>query len=144
MPGRFLIDPVWWTFLFWLPDFFSKRYGVDLKHYGPPLVAIYVMADIGSVLGGWRSSRLLKRGFGLSRARKTGDAGLRASCALPVAGAMYAVQSLAGGGGDRAGLRRASGLFRQSLCPAVRYLPALGGRAPSSAWAGCPARWAAC
>ncbi len=89
MMGRFLIDPVWWTFLFWLPDFFTKRYGVDLKHYGPPLVAIYVMADIGSVLGGWRSSRLLKRGVVLGRARKMA----MLACALfavPVAGAMYA------------------------------------------------------
>ena len=61
---------MWWTFLFWLPDFFSRRYGVDLKNYGPPLVAIYVMADIGSVLGGWRSSFLLKRGYPLGRSRK--------------------------------------------------------------------------
>jgi MFS transporter, ACS family, hexuronate transporter len=87
--GRFIIDPVWWTFLFWLPDFFSKRYGVDLKHYGPPLVTIYVMADIGSVLGGWRSSRLLKRGVALGRARKMAMLAC-AFFALPVAGAMYA------------------------------------------------------
>lgn len=87
--GRFLIDPVWWTFLFWLPDFFAKRYGVDLKHYGPPLIAIYVMADVGSVLGGWRSSRLLKRGYALGRARKLAMLAC-ALCALPVAGAMYA------------------------------------------------------
>jgi ACS family hexuronate transporter-like MFS transporter len=87
--GRFIIDPVWWTFLFWLPDFFARRYGVDLKNYGPPLVTIYVMADIGSVLGGWRSSRLLKRGTSLGRARKM--AMLACSIfALPVAGAMYA------------------------------------------------------
>jgi ACS family hexuronate transporter-like MFS transporter len=89
MLGRFIIDPVWWTFLFWLPDFFSRRYGVDLKHYGPPLVAIYVMADVGSVLGGWRSSRLLKRGVALGRARKMAMLAC-ALFALPVAGAMYA------------------------------------------------------
>jgi ACS family hexuronate transporter-like MFS transporter len=87
--GRFIIDPVWWTFLFWLPDFFSKRYGVDLKHYGPPLVTIYVMADIGSVLGGWRSSRLIKRGLAVGRARKLAMLAC-AVCALPVAAAMYA------------------------------------------------------
>jgi len=89
MLGRFIIDPVWWTFLFWLPDFFSKVYGVDLKHYGPPLVTIYVMADIGSVLGGWRSTRLLKRGVALGRARKMAMLAC-AVCALPVAGAMHA------------------------------------------------------
>jgi ACS family hexuronate transporter-like MFS transporter len=89
MLGRFLIDPVWWTFLFWLPDFFAKRYGLDLKHYGPPLVTIYVMADIGSVLGGWRSSSLIKRGVALGRARKLA----MLACAIavvPVAFAQYA------------------------------------------------------
>jgi MFS transporter, ACS family, hexuronate transporter len=89
MLGRFLIDPVWWTFLFWLPDFFGRRYGVDLKDYGPPLVTIYVMADIGSVLGGWRSSRLLKNGVALGRSRKLAMLTC-AIFALPVAGAMYA------------------------------------------------------
>ena len=68
--GRFLIDPVWWTFLFWLPDFLSKQFGVDLQGYGPPLVAIYVLADVGSITGGWTSSRLLARGVRLNLARK--------------------------------------------------------------------------
>jgi ACS family hexuronate transporter-like MFS transporter len=87
--GRAMIDPVWWTFLFWLPDFFAKRYGLDLKHYGPPLVTIYVIADIGSVMGGWGSSRMIKRGFSLSASRKLA----MLACAvvvMPVAFAMYA------------------------------------------------------
>jgi ACS family hexuronate transporter-like MFS transporter len=70
MSGRFLIDPIWWTFLFWLPDFFHKRYGLDLKSFGPPLVAVYVLADLGSIVGGWFSSRLLGRGVPVGRARK--------------------------------------------------------------------------
>ncbi|MEE2692554.1 MAG: MFS transporter [Pseudomonadota bacterium] len=89
MLGRFTIDPIWWTFLFWLPDFFGRRYGVDLLGFGPPLVAIYILADVGSVLGGWRSSALLKRGVALPRARKM----TMLLCALvvtPVAFAMYA------------------------------------------------------
>ena len=89
MLGRAMIDPVWWTFLFWLPDFFAKRYGLDLKHYGPPLVTIYVIADIGSVMGGWGSSRMLKSGFSLSASRKLA----MLACAvvvMPVAFAMYA------------------------------------------------------
>jgi ACS family hexuronate transporter-like MFS transporter len=87
--GRAMIDPVWWTFLFWLPDFFSKRYGLDLKSYGPPLVVIYVMADVGSVLGGWGSSRLLRGGHSLSTARKL--AMLACACVVfPVGFAMYA------------------------------------------------------
>jgi ACS family hexuronate transporter-like MFS transporter len=68
--GRFLIDPVWWTFLFWLPDFFDKRYGVKMTSYGPPLLAIYLLADAGSVIGGWSSSHLLSRGVRPNVARK--------------------------------------------------------------------------
>ncbi len=68
--GRFLIDPMWWTFLFWLPDFFTRRYHVNMSAYGPPLIAIYTLADVGSVLGGWGSSRLMRRGWGVNAARK--------------------------------------------------------------------------
>ncbi|HEY2684779.1 MAG TPA: MFS transporter [Steroidobacteraceae bacterium] len=68
--ARFLVDPIWWMFLFWLPDFFAKRYGLDLAHFGPPLIAVYLISDVGSVAGGWMSSRLLKRGWPLNAARK--------------------------------------------------------------------------
>lgn len=69
--GKFLVDPVWSMFLYWLPDFFGKRHGLDLKSFGPPLVAIYLLSDFGSVGGGWLSSRLLRRGWSLNAARKT-------------------------------------------------------------------------
>ncbi|HET9161021.1 MAG TPA: MFS transporter, partial [Caulobacteraceae bacterium] len=69
--GKFLIDPIWWMFLFWLPDFLQKRHGLDLKSFGPPLVAIYLMSDVGSIAGGWLSSSLIKRGWTINRARKT-------------------------------------------------------------------------
>ena len=68
--GKFLTDPIWWLYLFWLPDFLSKRYHLDLKSFGPPLVAIYLLSDIGSVLGGWGSSRLMKLGRSANAARK--------------------------------------------------------------------------
>jgi ACS family hexuronate transporter-like MFS transporter len=87
--GRFLIDPVWWTFLFWLPDFFARRYGLDLRDYGPPLVTVYILADVGSVLGGWGSSTLIKRGVAVGKSRKLA----MLACAivvLPVGFAMYA------------------------------------------------------
>jgi MFS transporter, ACS family, aldohexuronate transporter len=71
LAGRFLIDPIWWTFLFWLPDFFGKTYHLDLKSYGPPLVAIFVLADLGSIWGGWISTAFLKRGLSLNASRKT-------------------------------------------------------------------------
>ncbi|WP_336958129.1 MFS transporter [Sphingobium aquiterrae] len=89
MLGRFLIDPVWWTFLFWLPDFFNKQYGVKMLDFGPPLVAVYLLADIGSVTGGWTSSRLMGRGWSVNRARKTAML-LSALCAVPIAFAIHA------------------------------------------------------
>jgi MFS transporter, ACS family, hexuronate transporter len=68
--GKFLTDPIWWLYLFWLPDFLSKRYHLDLQTFGPPLVAIYLLSDIGSVAGGWASSRLMKSGRTANAARK--------------------------------------------------------------------------
>ncbi|WP_112382845.1 MULTISPECIES: MFS transporter [Sphingomonas] len=68
--GKFLIDPIWWLFLFWTPDFLAKTYDLDLLSFGPPLVAIYLISDLGSVAGGWSSSRLMKRGLSANAARK--------------------------------------------------------------------------
>lgn len=80
---KFLTDPIWWMFLFWLPDFLGKRYGLDLKSFGLPLIAIYVMSDVGSVLGGWSSSSLMRRGLSANAARKTTML-VAALAALPV------------------------------------------------------------
>lgn len=87
--GKFLIDPIWWMFLFWLPDFLGKRHGLDLKTFGPPLVVIYLLSDVGSVGGGWLSSRFMKMGWSINRARKTTML-ICALLALPVAGAALA------------------------------------------------------
>lgn len=89
MLGRFLIDPVWWTFLFWLPDFFNRQFGVKMLDFGPPLIAVYLLADAGSVFGGYASSRLMGRGFSVNAARKTAMFAM-ACCALPIAFATYA------------------------------------------------------
>ncbi|RDE07547.1 MFS transporter [Sphingomonas aracearum] len=77
---KFLTDPIWWMFLFWLPDFLSRRYGLDLKSFGPPLIVIYLLSDIGSVVGGWASSRMMRAGLSANRARKLTMAG----CALVI------------------------------------------------------------
>jgi ACS family hexuronate transporter-like MFS transporter len=69
--GKFLTDPVWWLYLFWIPDFFARTYGLDLKSIGLPLVVIYLVADVGSIGGGWLSSTLIKRGWSVNAARKT-------------------------------------------------------------------------
>jgi len=87
--GKFLIDPIWWMFLFWLPDFLGKRHGLDLKTFGPPLVVIYLLSDVGSVGGGWLSSRFMKMGWSINRARKTTML-ICALLAVPVAGAALA------------------------------------------------------
>ena len=76
-------------FLFWLPDFLGKRHGLDLKTFGPPLVAIYLLSDVGSVGGGWLSSRFMKMGWSINRARKTTML-ICALLAVPVAGAALA------------------------------------------------------
>jgi ACS family hexuronate transporter-like MFS transporter len=54
--GKFMTDPVWWLYLFWIPDFLNRNYGIDLRTVGPPLVAIYLVADVGSIGGGWLST----------------------------------------------------------------------------------------
>jgi ACS family hexuronate transporter-like MFS transporter len=69
--GKVLTDPVWWFYLYWIPGFLQLKYHVDLIHIGPPLVAIYLFADIGSIGGGWISCPLLKRGWTVAAARKT-------------------------------------------------------------------------
>jgi ACS family hexuronate transporter-like MFS transporter len=69
--GKFLTDPIWWLYLFWVPDFLNRRHGVNLASMALPLVIIYLAADVGSVGGGWLSSSLIKRGWTVNRARKT-------------------------------------------------------------------------
>ncbi|MBJ6121100.1 MFS transporter [Sphingomonas mollis] len=69
--GKFFIDPIWWFFLFWLPGYLGDRYDLDLLSFGPPLVAIYLLSDLGSVAGGWMSSRLIARGRTVNFARKS-------------------------------------------------------------------------
>jgi len=84
--GKFLTDPVWWFLLFWLPKFLHHRYGLDLTQLGPPLVAIYVMADAGSIGGGWLAGRFMKLGWSLNAARK----GAMLVCALAVVPIVFA------------------------------------------------------
>jgi ACS family hexuronate transporter-like MFS transporter len=68
--GKFCIDPIWWFFLFWLPGYLAERYDLNILQFGPPLVAIYLLSDIGSVVGGWASSRMMKAGKSVNFARK--------------------------------------------------------------------------
>ncbi|HLZ90690.1 MAG TPA: MFS transporter [Candidatus Acidoferrum sp.] len=68
--GKFLTDPIWWFYLFWVPDFLQRQHGLALMNIGVPIMVIYVISDIGSVAGGWLSSRLIHRGSSVNAARK--------------------------------------------------------------------------
>jgi MFS transporter, ACS family, aldohexuronate transporter len=69
MLGKFLTDPVWWFFLFWLPQYFNSRFKLDLLHMGPPLVVVYVISMVGSVFGGWLPRGYMHSGMALKSAR---------------------------------------------------------------------------
>jgi ACS family hexuronate transporter-like MFS transporter len=69
--GKFLTDPIWWLYLFWVPDFFSRTYGLKLLGLGLPILAIYSIATLGSIGGGWLSSSMLHHGWTINRSRKT-------------------------------------------------------------------------
>ncbi|SDJ97378.1 MFS transporter, ACS family, hexuronate transporter [Catalinimonas alkaloidigena] len=68
--AKFLTDPVWWFYLYWLPKFLFETHGLTLDQIGWPLVVIYVVSDLGSIAGGWFSSFLLHRGWSVNAARK--------------------------------------------------------------------------
>jgi len=68
--GKFLTDPIWWFYLYWLGKFLNARFGLTLIRLGLPLVAVYALADVGSVGGGWLSSALIKKGRSVNRSRK--------------------------------------------------------------------------
>ncbi len=84
--AKFMTDPIWWFFLFWLPKFLNSEYGLTLTALGPPLIAIYLMADVGSIAGGWLAARFIKRGWSVNRARKTA----MLICALAVVPIVFA------------------------------------------------------
>lgn len=69
--GKSLTDPIWWFYLYWVPPFLRTSHGLDLTTIGLPLIAIYIIADVGSIGGGWLSSSFIKRGWSINRARKT-------------------------------------------------------------------------
>ncbi|HLA69003.1 MAG TPA: MFS transporter [Bacteroidota bacterium] len=86
--AKFMTDPIWWMYLYWVPDFLNKSHGITLLNIGLPLVTIYVIADIGSIGGGWISSALIKRGWTVNRGRKTA----MLICALAVIPIVFASQ----------------------------------------------------
>jgi MFS transporter, ACS family, hexuronate transporter len=69
--GKAFTDPIWWVYLFWIPDFLSRNFKLDLRAMALPILVIYTGASVGSICGGWLSSALLKRGLSVNASRKT-------------------------------------------------------------------------
>lgn len=80
---RFISDPTWWFLLFWLPKFLNSRHGIQLTEIGLPMIIIYVIADAGSVGGGWLSSHFIKKNKPLDVARKNTML-ICACCVIPI------------------------------------------------------------
>jgi ACS family hexuronate transporter-like MFS transporter len=86
--GKFLTDPVWWFYLFWLPDFLEKQYGLLGTAKSLPLALAYTLSTVGSVFGGWLPMWFIKNGMPVFKARKTSML-LFALAILPVVSAQY-------------------------------------------------------
>jgi MFS transporter, ACS family, hexuronate transporter len=69
--AKMLSDSVWWFLLFWLPDLFSKQFGMSQGTIGLPVALVYALAACGALTGGWLPGRLMARGWSVNRARKT-------------------------------------------------------------------------
>ena len=69
--GKLITDPVWWFYLFWLPDYLGRERGQNPLKAGFWVMVIYIGSSVGSVLGGWISSTLIKRGWTVGKARMT-------------------------------------------------------------------------
>jgi ACS family hexuronate transporter-like MFS transporter len=78
--GKFMTDPIWWFYLFWIPDYLQREHGLHLMQIGLPILVIYVISDAGSIAGGWLSSRLIRRGLSVNASRKCA----MLACALSV------------------------------------------------------------
>lgn len=87
--AKFITDPIWWFFLFWLPKFLHARYGLSLLELGLPLVAIFLLADLGSIAGGWLGGRFIRRGWSANRARKA----TMLICALLIMPVLFAARA---------------------------------------------------
>jgi ACS family hexuronate transporter-like MFS transporter len=82
--AKFLTDSIWRWYLYLLPMFFAQTFHLDIKNFGPPFLVIYLLADVGSIAGGWLSSHLIMRGASVNAGRKTAML-ICALCVMPVA-----------------------------------------------------------
>lgn len=90
--GKFMVDPIWWFYLFWIPDYLQREHGLRLTQIGLPILVIYLISDAGSIAGGWLSSGLIRRGFSVNAGRKWAML-VCAICVIPIA-VVYRVSGL--------------------------------------------------
>lgn len=69
--GKFLTDPIWWFYLFWLPDFLESQYGLKMTGVAMPVALVYLMATVGSIYGGYLPKSLIEKSWPVFKARKT-------------------------------------------------------------------------
>jgi ACS family hexuronate transporter-like MFS transporter len=69
--GRFITDPIWWLYIFWLPSYFQEARGFSLQQVGLSAWAPFLCAGFGAIGGGWASGFLIQRGWSVDRARRT-------------------------------------------------------------------------
>lgn len=69
--GKLLTDPIWWFYLFWLPDFLESQYGLKGTAVALPVALVYTISTIGSVGGGWLPLNLIKKNWSVFKARKS-------------------------------------------------------------------------
>ncbi|GAA4381434.1 MFS transporter [Hymenobacter koreensis] len=86
--GKFLTDPIWWFYLFWLPDFLNKQYGLKGTDVALPVAAVYMLSTVGSVGGGWIPLNFIRNGMAAFKARKLSML-LIALCVFPIVFAQY-------------------------------------------------------
>jgi ACS family hexuronate transporter-like MFS transporter len=90
--GKFMVDPIWWFYLFWIPDYLQREHGLRLTQIGLPILVIYLISDVGSIAGGWLSSGLIRRGSSVNAGRKWAML-VCAICVVPIA-MVYRVSGL--------------------------------------------------
>ena len=120
--GKFLTDPIWWFYLFWLPRYLQSTFGLSLSSNRLPLVVIYSVSTVGSVAGGWISSALLNAGKSPNFSRKTAML-ICALCVMPVFAAPYIRHLWLVVGACGPGDRRASGVVGQLVHAPIRHVP---------------------
>jgi ACS family hexuronate transporter-like MFS transporter len=81
--GKFLTDPIWWFYLFWLPDFLGKQYGLKGTDIALPVALVYVISSIGSIGGGYIPMKFINMGWPVFKARKTSML-IYAFCVFPI------------------------------------------------------------